>query len=82
MFRRRAFLHSYFAEGMGEMEFLESESNLNDHMSEYPYIKSKQKLARFSFIDQNVPFPVDPIHRFLRINEPSNILSFHEYLLY
>ncbi|KAH7012871.1 beta-tubulin [Ilyonectria destructans] len=35
MFRRRAFLHWYTAEGMDEMEFTEAESNMNDMVSEY-----------------------------------------------
>jgi len=35
MYRRRAFLHWYTQEGMDEMEFNESESNLNDLISEY-----------------------------------------------
>ena len=30
MFRRKAFLHWYTAEGMDEMEFVEAESNMND----------------------------------------------------
>ena len=35
MLRRKAFLHWYTSEGMDEMEFTESESNLNDLISEY-----------------------------------------------
>ena len=35
MFRRRAFLHWYYGEGMDEMEFSEAESNLKDLISEY-----------------------------------------------
>jgi len=35
MFRRKAFLHWYTAEGMDEMEFTESESNMQDLISEY-----------------------------------------------
>jgi len=35
MFRRKAFLHWYTGEGMDEMEFTESESNLQDLVSEY-----------------------------------------------
>merc|ERR1712194_133406 len=35
MFRRKAFLHWYTTEGMGEMEFTEAESNMNDLVSEY-----------------------------------------------
>lgn len=33
--RRKAFLHWYTGEGMDEMEFTESESNLQDLVSEY-----------------------------------------------
>ncbi|KAK0162010.1 hypothetical protein PV327_008387 [Microctonus hyperodae] len=35
MFRRRAFLHWYTAEGMDEMEFSDAESNICDLISEY-----------------------------------------------
>ena len=35
MFRRKAFLQLYTAEGMDEMEFREAESNMNDLISEY-----------------------------------------------
>jgi tubulin beta len=35
LFRRKAFLHWYTGEGMDEMEFTESESNMNDLVSEY-----------------------------------------------
>ena len=35
MWRRKAFVHWYKAEGMDEMEFIESENNMNDLISEY-----------------------------------------------
>ncbi|XP_027212986.2 tubulin beta-1 chain [Penaeus vannamei] len=35
MFKRKAFLHWYTAEGMDEMEFTEAESNLTDLIAEY-----------------------------------------------
>ena len=35
MYRRKAFLHWYTGEGMDEAEFSESESNMNDIISEY-----------------------------------------------
>jgi len=35
MFKRKAFLHSYEAEGMDEMEFSDAEGNLNDLINEY-----------------------------------------------
>jgi len=35
MFRRKAFLHWYTAEGMEEMEFTEAEANMNDLINEY-----------------------------------------------
>ena len=35
MYRRKAWLHWYTAEGMDEMEFSEAESNMNDLISEY-----------------------------------------------
>ena len=35
MFRRKAFLHWYTGEGMDPLEFTESESNMNDLVSEY-----------------------------------------------
>jgi len=35
MFRRKAFVHSYLAEGVDEMEFTEAESNVLDLIAEY-----------------------------------------------
>ena len=35
MFRRKAWIHWYTAEGMDEMEFTEAESNMNDLVAEY-----------------------------------------------
>jgi tubulin beta len=35
MFKRKAFLHWYTAEGMDEMEFVEAESNMTDLVTEY-----------------------------------------------
>lgn len=35
MFKRKAYLHSYLAEGMDEAEFLEAEANLQDLVAEY-----------------------------------------------
>jgi tubulin beta len=35
MFRKKAFLHWYTTEGLEEMEFVESEANLSDLVSEY-----------------------------------------------
>ena len=35
IFRKKAYLQSYLSEGMDEMDFRESESNLNDLYSEY-----------------------------------------------
>lgn len=35
MFKRRAFTHSYFAEGMEELEFVEAEANISDLIKEY-----------------------------------------------
>ena len=35
LFKRKAFVHNYTAEGMDEMEFTETESNLDDLVSEY-----------------------------------------------
>lgn len=35
MFRRKAFLHCYTAEGMDEMEFTEAQSNMQDLVAEY-----------------------------------------------
>ncbi|KAK2086323.1 hypothetical protein P7K49_035748 [Saguinus oedipus] len=38
MFRHKAFLHWYTSEGKDEMEFTEAESNLNDLVSECPWV--------------------------------------------
>ena len=35
MYRRKAWVHWYTGEGMDEMAFTESESNMNDLVSEY-----------------------------------------------
>ena len=35
MFRRKAFVHWYTAEGMDELEFTEAEANMNDLVAEY-----------------------------------------------
>jgi len=35
MFKRKAFVHWYCAEGMEEMEFTEAESNMHDLVNEY-----------------------------------------------
>ena len=35
LFRRKAFLHQYTAEGMEESEFSEAETNMEDVISEY-----------------------------------------------
>ena len=35
MFKRKAWVHWYTAEGMDEMEFTEAESNMHDLVSEY-----------------------------------------------
>lgn len=35
MFKRRAFTHWYFSEGMEELEFMEAESNISDLIKEY-----------------------------------------------
>ena len=35
MYRRKAWIHWYTAEGMDEMEFTEAESNMHDLVSEY-----------------------------------------------
>jgi tubulin beta len=37
LYRQKSFLHSYLAEGMDEIEFIEAETNLNDLISEYQY---------------------------------------------
>jgi len=42
MFRRKAFLHWYTGEGMDEMEFTESESNMHDLISEYEQYQDAQ----------------------------------------
>ncbi len=42
MFRRKAFLHWYTGEGMDEMEFTEAESNMNDLVSEQPWLFFKK----------------------------------------
>merc|ERR1712078_504898 len=48
MFRRKAFLHWYTGEGMGEMEFTEAESNMNDLVSEYSSTRTPRPRRRAS----------------------------------
>jgi tubulin beta len=38
MFQRKAFLHWYTGEGMDELEFTESESNVVDLIAEYQQV--------------------------------------------
>jgi len=40
MLKRKAFLHTYLAEGMEELEFTEAEANLNDLVAEYQQYES------------------------------------------
>jgi len=49
MFRRKAFVHWYTQEGMDEMEFTESESNINDLIAEY--IQYQEVSAAFDEYD-------------------------------
>jgi len=42
MFKRKAFIHWYIAEGMEDMEFTEAESNLNDLIQEYQQYSEAQ----------------------------------------
>ena len=49
MFRRKAWLHWYTAEGMDEMEFTEAESNMHDLVSEY------QQYQESSVEDSSLP---------------------------
>lgn len=45
MFKRRAYLHSYLAEGMDEAEFLEAEANLQDLVAEYQQYENMQSFS-------------------------------------
>ena len=58
MFRRKAFLHWYTGEGMGEMEFTEAESNLNDLVSEYQ--QYQDALAEDEYLDEEPEDEMDP----------------------
>jgi len=55
MFRRKAFLHWYTGEGMDEMEFTESESNMHDLVSEYQqYQDAAPEQAEVEEVDEEV----------------------------
>ena len=43
MFRRRAFLHWYTAEGMDEEEFSEAANNIGDLVSEYQMFQEEEE---------------------------------------
>lgn len=46
MYRRKAFLHWYTAEGMDELEFSEAESNMIDLISEYQQYQNAKSEVR------------------------------------
>jgi tubulin beta len=46
MFRRKAFMHWYTAEGMDELEFSEAESNMIDLISEYQQYQNARGTTR------------------------------------
>ena len=48
MFRRKAFVHWYTAEGMDELEFTEAEANMNDLISEYQQYQDAEADDDFS----------------------------------
>ncbi len=47
MFRRKAFVHWYTAEGMTTMEFIEAESNILDLINEYRQFEVFTQLQLF-----------------------------------
>ncbi|KAI8927501.1 tubulin beta chain [Entophlyctis helioformis] len=52
MFRRKAFLHWYTAEGMDEMEFTEAESNMIDLITEYQQYQDALPEKLFNYDDE------------------------------
>jgi len=52
MFRKKAFLHWYIAEGMEEMEFTEAESNLNDLILEYQQYGEAQTHSEETMVEE------------------------------
>lgn len=48
MFKRRAFVHWYSAEGMDDMEFSEACSNVEDLIAEYQQCEFHNRLASMS----------------------------------
>jgi hypothetical protein len=63
MYRRKAFMHWYTAEGMDELEFSEAESNMIDLISEYQQYQAAKGSSRSSpsrpatAATTNVPLP-------------------------
>lgn len=59
MFRRKAFLHWYTSEGIGEMEFTEAESNMNDLVSEYQQYQEASASEAEKEYDEEAPLEVE-----------------------
>merc|ERR1712159_968635 len=56
----KAFLHWYTGEGMDEMEFTESESNMNDLVSEYQYQDATAE-EEGEFDEEEGEYDMDPM---------------------
>lgn len=54
MFKRKAFLHWYYGEGMDELEFTEAESNMNDLISEYQQYQEAEVVDEEDFEEEEV----------------------------
>jgi tubulin beta len=59
MFRREAFLHWYTGEDMDEMEFTETESSMNDLLSEYQQYQEASISEAKEEYDEEAPFEVE-----------------------
>merc|ERR1711924_214332 len=59
MFRRKAFLHWDTGEGMDEMEFTESESNMNDLVSEYQQYQDATAEEEGEFDEEEGEYDMD-----------------------
>ena len=61
MFRRKAFVHWYTAEGMETMEFIEAESNLLDLANEYKQFETGKSESTSEDLDEDEQSLMSPI---------------------
>ena len=73
MYKRKAFLHWYTAEGMDELEFSEAESNMIDLISEYQQYQNARAEPREPRLKPTVPDP--RVNTFPKANNSGSVPS-------